>query len=145
MKADWFTFAFIRNPWDRMVSLWANKGRDQIHSTFAKRGMGPYPDFNDFVKALCERTDFDIHWVSQAESILIDGQEVPGFIGRYENLKDDWQFIQKKCLEHNLKLPDLERRNSSAHDHYRKYYSPESRDLIAGKYAQDIEAFGYEY
>lgn len=139
LPGDWFTFAVVRNPYDRMVSLWADKCRDRHHPLFIRRGIGPFKDFNDFAKALCGRKDFDIHWVSQHETI----GEVPDFVARHENLKGDWQIIQSRCLKHGLILPLLPVENESVHGDWRGYYTPETRKMVYARYRQDFEAFDY--
>ena len=95
----WFTFAVIRNPYDRAVSLWADKCRNKEYPRFKRAGYGAFENFTDFVHALCEREDFDIHWVSMYDTLVLDGEIVPSWLIRYENLDSGWRFVQKKCWE----------------------------------------------
>lgn len=64
-----------------------------------------------------------------------------GLIGRTETLGQDWQVIRRR-LGIDVDLPT---RMRSVHRPYREYYDAETRDLVAGIYARDIEMFGYEF
>jgi len=38
---------------------------------------------------------------------------------------------------------DLPHTNRSAHEDYRGYYTTETRDIVAKRFARDIDRFGY--
>jgi hypothetical protein len=40
---------------------------------------------------------------------------------------------------------DLPHANRSTHRDYRHYYTGETRDIVAARFARDIEAFGYAF
>ena len=143
-ELGWVSFAFVRNPYDRIVSLWADKCRDKVHPLFQRRGMNGYEEFGDFVKALCERKDFDIHWVSYTESLTIKGRLIPEFIFKYENLINDWKIVQIMCESRGLNVPDLPFINKSVHNHWEDYYTPELKALIYTRYEKDFKRFGYD-
>lgn len=140
---DWFTFTIVRNPYDRMVSLWANKCRDYHHIIFARHGVGPFDNFTDFAEAISKQQNFDIHWESQYETLVLDGEMVPKHLYKYERLGEVWKFIQAQCAGQGLGVPDLEVRNESSHKPWEDYYTPETRKLIYNRYRKDFETFGY--
>lgn len=64
------------------------------------------------------------------------------FVGKTENLEADCNYLARKL---NIEFPALTREKRSLRLPYASYYTPETRDLIARKYAADIEAFGYHF
>jgi hypothetical protein len=61
---------------------------------------------------------------------------------RFENLKQGFDDMCKTLQVPHIKLPHL---NKTKHTHYTDYYDDETRELVAKKYAKDIETFGYEF
>lgn len=76
------------------------------------------------------------YWVTDREGhVIID------FIGRFENLEQDFQII---CTRLNIKavLPHL---NKSERDHYRHYYDDQTREIVAQWFKIDIQEFDYKF
>ena len=140
---DYFKFSIARNPWDRLVSTWTEKVQHQ----WIEHDKNPYrikvfkkykdEDYDFFVKNVIPSED--IH--TECLSNLID-LTVVDFIGRFENLQQDFNIICDKIGIPQQKLPH---RNKTKHKHYTEYYDDETREIVAKKYAKDIEYFGYEF
>ena len=126
-----FKFSFVRNPYDRVVS-WVHYLLRERKINFNKYS------FNDLIikcpKWIFTKQQFDM--LFEGDSCLID------FIGRFENLQEDFNIICDKIGIPQQKLPH---KNKSKHKHYTEYYDDETRQLVAEKYAKDIEYFGYEF
>jgi hypothetical protein len=132
---DWrlrryFSFCFVRDPWERFGSL---------HRFLLRRPMKkPIPrDLNDFALALEDRAPYIMEFHSiRPQAHFADGV---AFVGRYERLQQDFAIILKR-----LALPDvaLGHKNASA-EQYRQRMSARSEAIIAGFYREDIERFGY--
>jgi hypothetical protein len=64
------------------------------------------------------------------------------FIGRFERLQDDWNYL---CLL--LDLPSVvlpvERKSNRRYSHYSHYYSDELVEMVGNFYHEDVTAFGY--
>ena len=60
---------------------------------------------------------------------------------RFETLDRDWSNL---CDANSWDL-DLPHTNKSPGKHYTEYYDDETRELVAKRYATDIEYFGYEF
>jgi hypothetical protein len=129
-RAAYFSFAFVRNPFDRAVS-----------SFFYEKRWGRSSSFKDFLKN--PRHENDVHAVSQRDFIINKSNEpLVDFIGRFENLQDDFGVVCDKIGIQRKKLPC---ENKRQHKHYAEYYNDETREIVAEKYAKDIECFGYKF
>jgi hypothetical protein len=141
---DYFKFSFVRNPWARMISMCKFPGIYGCRIIDSKIDVDDY--LNTFpVIELDPRTDCHIdnhtviHQNSVYKNILSDNIN---FIGRYENLQEDFNTICDKIGIPQQQLPHY---TPSNHKQYTKYYDDETRELVAKKYAIDIEHFGYKF
>jgi hypothetical protein len=130
---DYFKFAIVRNPWSKKVSeyFW-NFKQEKIDIPFKK-----------FVKMEWKPHESYCHGDPQY-SFTHDssGNNKMDFIGRVENLQEDFNTI---CDKIGIPQQQLSHKNKSKHVHYTKYYDDETRQIVAEKYAKDIEYFGYEF
>lgn len=133
-----FCFCLVRNPWDRLVSYY-HWLREQSfdHPAVA---LATQQDFAGFLRA--GHTQATIAAAPYA-SYMRDatGQEHGHFL-RLEHLETDMAPL----AEHLGFVPEMphENRSPRATDH-RRYYSPETRDIVARICAEDIARFGYGF
>lgn len=146
---DAFKFTFVRNPWDRFVSLymyfttWAPKRKG---SPLSLRWEQRIPSFHEFVMefdSICKtREDIKAHAMSQTQFAYYKGHRFVDFIGKFESLKKDFEFVQETC---NLVKEELPHRMKTDRDHYSMYYDEEMKEKVTNLYREDIETFGYKY
>ncbi len=137
--SDYFKFAFVRNPWARIVSCYFNKIATNFYKPFFDECYGK--DFDYFVRFI-DRQDLetaDRHIKLYTKSMPIEEMD---FIGRLENFSEDLPYVLKII---GCKKTDYLHKNKSDHAHYSTYYTDETREIIARKYKIDIETFGYEF
>ena len=159
----YFSFAFIRNPWDRMVSYHNMLMRAKIkpHHRIVKLctkmfGNTLFPSWINFVQWVNNESEHDLvlkkiglnnyleirpqyFWLmDNSGNIIVD------FIGRFERLLADFNKVCEK-----LEMPDkknaLRRMNSGDHGHYSSYYDSETRDMVGEIFELDCEHFGYDF
>jgi hypothetical protein len=120
-----FSFAFVRNPWDRILSYYCMTIRTSQFDQAA---------WDRLLRQPIDR---------QTEFICDDhGKVLVDFIGRFENLQEDFNVV---CQKIGIEARALYFINTSTHDHYRNYYDDASRQFIAERYADEIERFGYSF
>ncbi|MBZ0172508.1 MAG: sulfotransferase family protein, partial [Phycisphaerales bacterium] len=135
----YFKFGFVRNPWDRVVSLFSRKERG--------RELGP-AGWDEFVEWIEHASDTCVHPSVHRNQLdwFVDerGEVIADFIGRFENLSADFATI---CDRLGLPAPALphEKKNTAGRKHFSEYYTPAQQDLIAEKFKVDIEHFGYTF
>ncbi len=159
---DFFEFAFVRNPWSRVVSCYRNKvltadSFNKLNIICKYKGLRPQMPFDSFVEWLCSEEgsdrNADGHWVSQ-HYFLTDakGEIHCDFIGKLENFDADMSKVWARLGIDFVKVPHRNRAKASAggtnsllHAPYRELYSSRTRDLVAERYAKDIALFGYDF
>lgn len=133
-----FKFAFVRNPWARVVSCYHDKVVNKALRTMTKCYDKDFDFFVDFI-AKKDLTRADVHIKLQTR--LFPLNEVD-FVGRMENFEEDLQYVLKQI---GIECPRIPHKNVSRHKHYSTYYNERTKAIIAEKYRADIEAFGYEF
>jgi hypothetical protein len=126
---NYFKFTFVRNPFEKIVS--------QYHYNRHHFGFGD-STFKEYVKAWSAGQK--ISTFPQLNLAYID--EKLNFIGRFENLQEDFNTVCDKIGIPHIKLPH---NNKTQRKHYTEYYDDETREIVAKKYARDIEYFGYKF
>jgi len=139
-----FKFGFTRNPWDRMVSLYHFRSqKDNQNNKFDQQRLRDY----GFEKCLLTSI-LGINnppWDRPELNMTNDSMtwlEGCDYIGRYENLQEDFDTI---CRIIGLEQKQLPHTNSSNHIDYREYYTPEMVDYVAGTHKETIDRFGYTF
>jgi hypothetical protein len=118
--------ATVRNPWDVMVSWYFHKGCD---------GKGP---FEQWLPVALHRNDY-------IRRGLFFALPHANFILRFEDLDNDWkQFLKLAGLPH-VDLPKKNVGRGRNGRHYREFYGPASRDLVALAFATEIEQLEYTF
>jgi len=146
-----FIFAFVRNPWDRCVSAfrWVSSGGNNNNDEKdAQEYLGKYrSDFSAFVKHYkdCDKILEQIHFQPQYKWVCDDHDNLlVDFVGRFENLQEDFDKLCDTIEAPRQKLMH-HKKPKTKHKHYREYYDDETKQIVAEKYAKDIEYFGYTF
>lgn len=139
---DYYKFAVIRNPWDRLVSCWHNKilakNRFRLPEDLHRR-LHDFPAFVDYVM-LKNIERCDTHIASQ--SSLIDLDEVDHLI-RMESYEDGVAQVFRTIGVDSFDIRSTNR--TPARKHYAEYYTDETRDIVGRIYEKDIRNFNYRF
>ncbi|HMA63194.1 MAG TPA: sulfotransferase family 2 domain-containing protein [bacterium] len=142
---SYFTFSFVRNPWDLMVSSynwWKQKGAKRVKRYRKVARKIENMEFNDFMRSkygrymINERYGNYYDWLSENGEIIVD------FIGKVESIDKDWQKI---CEINNLEHIEMPHINKSKRTDYRKYYNSETREIVGRRFHKSIEKFDYSF
>jgi len=149
---NYFSFSFVRNPWDLTVSmynyLWVSefsfpKSWRNTNPEFAKLSFSDWVTHDYFQTGTIRCIDVPRR---EGEGLLqydwIKSDKNIDFIGKFENLQADFNFVCGKIGIKPRKLPHV---NNTNHRHYTQYYNKETSEIVAEKYARDIEYFNYEF
>jgi Sulfotransferase family len=158
---DYFKFAFVRDPWDRLVSWYtmideARRGVAEPRALrrIKKNNLFKYvlrcgPTFDEFVKNCTEKQWMGNCYYSFTFNQLRyltdkNGEVLVDYIGRFENFAQDISHVFDML---GLEASQLEipHENRSAHSHYSEMYTPETREIVRKRFRRDIEFFGYEF
>ena len=156
---SYFSCAFVRNPFDRVVSAYTYASR---RKEFEGNEGNTDPDFNfssftEFCKSyltkddLCDPvTKYNVHFLPQykflydpEEADSDNGKPFVSYVGKFENIEKDFNYICKKINIKNATLPKI--RNQKRKKHYSEYYDEESRAIVESVYKKDLELFNYSF
>ena len=136
---DKFTFAFVRNPWDRIVSQYFYRRHteqgvenlsfeDWVRHVYAEQ----YPVYRSREVLFLPQSD----WVTdECGELLVD------FVGRFERFEENFQYV---CNQIGIEA-SLPHKNKSSRDPYPTYYTDETANIVARYFKKDIERFGYSF
>ena len=136
-----FTFSSVRNPYSRAVSMYKHESWNsaKTFNDFCNAiKNNKYP--NDFAKwhssSLVEHIVWSPDLRSKFSTLKVD------FVIKLESIQNDMNTVCDKLGIAHIKCPH---QNKSEHKHYTEYYNDETKQIVAEKYADDIERFGYKF
>ncbi|EFO9214487.1 sulfotransferase family protein, partial [Campylobacter lari] len=145
---NYFSFGFVRNPYDRVVSAYhylKNDSPDPLDIKWGKLNIRDL-EFKEFVLKLQDE-DFKQkiltknHFSFQYEYLCDENMNVlVDFVGRFEQLNSDF----KKILNILNRKDSLIHVNKSKRCNYKDYYNCETYKIIREIYKNDFEIFDYD-
>jgi len=130
---SYFKFAFERNPFEKMVSMyWFRIGEGSF--------KGSFKDFCIYCKENPKKfpKGFQIY--------TIDNKIAVDFVGRYETLNKDFQYICKKLnIPFEGDLPKIRDQYRKDRKHYSEYYDDECKRIVEEHFSKEISYFKYVF
>lgn len=144
--SDYFSFAFVRNPWSRVVSTYhfyrSGRAAYQFRRFELKRPaaminviLANTLSFKSWVRIHPGKPCLD-YLISESGKILVNE------VMKFEEMKDAYPAI---CNRLDLPHASLSFENQSEHKPYTSYYDEATKEVVARRYRKDIEAFGYTF
>ena len=163
----YFKFAFVRNPYSRILSVfnyYKNGGNDRglilrpkkIYNYILKKittnnildidiARKIPNDFDEFCELFIkEKMDFYGRNTldTQLSFIQINEEIAVDFIGRLESINKDIEVIKTKF---NIKLNLEHKRRTKKTGHYSNYYNDFTKKIISNAFAEEIDFFEYKF
>jgi hypothetical protein len=136
----YYKFGFVRNPWDRVVSLYFRPQRESLRERMS---------FEDFVMSIKYSSATCYHPVPHRNQldwfVNPDGEVLVDFIGRFERIEEDWSKIAAQLGLQGLRLPHKNQKLGSRKHYSEMYTRPEMIEAVREVFRVDIEAFNYEF
>lgn len=128
---NYFKFTFVRNPWDRVISLWHQPIYKKINALSGHSLEFFLDHYNP-----CSHEQ-GVTFKDYLNYGVID------FVGRFENRMEDLGFISEKI---NHPIDALARdRSTSPRKPYQHYYTASLEKRVQQKYKEDIETYNYTF
>jgi hypothetical protein len=169
--SEYYKFTFVRNPHERLASAYINKfvyfeqprlnnAVDLVKKIRGRANIDKGITFEEFVRhiGLTNVNNADVHWRPQH---LFINEIKPNFIGKVENIGEDFQTVQNK-IGSTTRLPITNKSDHQKSDKYygntlpymikgfgakptwEEYYNKELYDKVTKIYQKDFETFGYQ-
>lgn len=135
LPTNYWAFSIVRNPWDRMVSMWAGYVQaGQYEGPFEEFVCDPYyvvkyPRW--FQRHLSCNHVPQTYWLGGVHTVY-----------RFEALATAWDDIASRGYE---RVRQFAHTGQSRRRPYREVHTQKTRDAVAHLFASDIKRFGYEF
>jgi hypothetical protein len=161
MNPSYHLGLFVRNPWDRFVSTFRHSNRIRTRDNFPTIEFGDYlfkaQEYLNTGRSCSQFIWFDVFHLKyrQCEYMTeyggsylgsgLDLKKTPiNFVGRFENLEQDYIAYCKSLDIFAWPLPNVDWDSGGSED-YRNYYDSASKKIIYKVYEEDINLFEYTY
>jgi hypothetical protein len=154
---EYFKFAFTRNSWERMVSMFFFRDEPSFNiinytpkfiEKHFPQGVPEPEDFPRFInhvykfyKSGKHRNDLRARFLLPQYDFIHCDDISMDYIGEVASIRDDWKYIFNHIgLEEPVRCTNIRK-----HDHYSTYYNKQSIEQVNEIYLKDIEYFGYSF
>lgn len=148
---SYFKFAVVRNPWDRLHSIWWNSRHiDRLHDLGLDEFFDTYlqlPWHRRLLAKLSRRFDVLQALKPQSETLrLTNGSMELDAVYRFEAIADAYRDLAGR-LTLTADMPKIlvANRAPETRQPYVDDFTPTLVDVVGEYYADDVRTFGYEF
>jgi len=147
---DYFKFAFVRDPWDKLVSSYnyalnmAGNTSNLIPDVFKIKCLEieKLKGFEEYLEYI-RNNMISNQYLNQYLKLYSDeGDLLIDFVGNFETIQDDFNHALDEIGLPRVALPHI---NKSKHKHFTECYSEQGRSLVAEMFKEDVDKFGYTF
>jgi len=136
--SSYMTFSVDRNPWDRLVSHYFWRTRDEVREL--RRETGPRPTLAQYVRSL------DPAEISNWGRYAVGDRPIVKRVLRFEHLEAELtELIESMGWPPLDPLPMAKRATRPPGSHYRDLLTASDRSFIAAACAREIALLGYRF
>lgn len=134
---NYFKFAFVRNPFNQVVSdyLWRRKN-SSVNVSFA--------EYVDLLESKSVHPFLHRGVVRNYDIVSIDGKLICDFVGKFENLSEDFASVAS-TLGIDCRMSQVAKRGTHAKSSYGNFYSDTEREKVLKIFANEFSAFKYTW
>ena len=130
---SYYKFCFIRNPYDKIVSAWNHVNRFKI----------PFENYLSLTK-VCNDVEYMHVFLPQVRNIINEKNQINiNFIGKFENLEEDFQNVLKKIGIKNIIHDVNKSMNKREHKEFYEYYDQNVLNKVNFLLNEDFKSLPY--
>jgi hypothetical protein len=134
---SYFSFAFVRNPWAWVLSLYTYALKNPRHHLHKQ--VKNVENFEGYLQFVCNNNE--IIFLQKEFICDNDGKQIVNYIGKQENLSEDFTHVCKTIgIKATLPVFNVSRKIS-----YKDHYTPETKKIVEKLYEEDIDYFKYSF
>jgi chondroitin 4-sulfotransferase 11 len=142
--ANYFLWTIVRNPWDRMVSLYAYH-RDETgmcEDTFEIFIKNMY--FKTFLRYYSEPEKYPFDSKPQINYLKdVEGNLAVDYVAFLPNIKEDFEKIRQFCgMPAEIIYPHFWKTKRTDH---REYYDETTKNMVEELFKEEIELFKFDF